>query len=129
MNNEKQLLNLVKKYQLLINKPSKELFDEVFAHNSYCTEIAITDYYQGSENVYNNFIIGRLHNRFSQIELIADEIIINEISDKLAITIFKYHTDCILRENGTSTGISGLETQVMIKENDEWRILHVHYSK
>ena len=81
------------------------------------------------ETVYNDFIIGRLQNKFNRIELIADEITINEISDHLAIVIFKYHTDCNLRENNAAFGIAGLETQVMIKENDTWHILHVHYSK
>lgn len=129
MSTKEHLLNLVKKYQQLINTPSKELFDEVFAHNNCCTEIAITDHYKNRESIYDDFIIGRLQNKFNRIELIADEITINEISDHLAIVIFKYHTDCNLRENNAAFGIAGLETQVMIKENDTWRILHVHYSK
>lgn len=129
MNTKEELLNLVKKYQQLINTPSKKLFNEVFAQHGCCSEIAVIDYYKNRDSIYDNFIIGRLQNRFSRIELIADEITINEISDNLAIVIFKYHTDCNLRENGDKFGITGLETQVMIKENSEWRILHVHYSK
>ena len=129
MNVNNQILELVKKYQSLVNNPSHELFDEVFAKNNFCTEIAITDHYKNREEIYDDFIIGRLQNRFSRIELIADEITINEISDELVIVIFKYHTDCDLRETGEPAGISGLETQVIIKENGKWRILHVHYSK
>jgi len=129
LNTKNQILELVAKYQDLVHNPSKELFNEVFAQNSFCTEIAITDHYKNRTSIYEDFIIGRLQNRFSRIELIADEITINEISDELVIVVFKYHTDCDLRETGEHTGISGLETQVIVKENNEWRILHVHYSK
>lgn len=129
MTTQEQIKELIKKYQRLINNPSHELFDEIFAKNAFCTEIAIIDCYEGRESVYDNFIIGRLQKRFARIELIADSVTVNEISDDLAIAIFKYHTDCNLREDGSPFGIAGIETQVYIKENGEWKLLHVHYSK
>lgn len=129
MNNKNEILELVAKYQKLANTQSRELFEEVFAHNEHCNEIAIVNHFTDRESIYNDFFIGRLQASYSRIELIADEIIVNEISDELAIVIFKYHTDCNLRETGEPFGIAGLETQVMIKEEGQWRILHVHYSK
>ena len=127
--NKQPILDLVAKYQKLVNTQSRELFDEVFANHELCNMISITNHFPNREAVYNDFLIGRIQARFSRIELIADEIIVNEISDDLAIVVFKYHTDCDLRENGQPHSIEGLETQVIVKQEGEWKILHVHYSK
>jgi len=51
------------------------------------------------------------------------------ISNQLAIVIFRYHTKFIKRDTGEEYGIAGLETQVTVKENNVWRLLHIHYSK
>ena len=67
---------------------------------------------------------------YERIKLIKDEDLkINFVNDELAIVIFNYHTQCILRENGEFFGIEGVETQVMIKEAGVWKIIHIHYSK
>lgn len=129
MTTREQIEQLVKNYQELIHNPSRELFDKVFSRNALCTEIAGTDCYEGRESVYEDFIIGRLQKRFSRIELIADDLTVHEISDNLVTVIFSYHTDCNLREDGSAFGIAGTETQVIVKEDGAWRIVHVHYSK
>lgn len=51
------------------------------------------------------------------------------INDSLAIVVFQYHSECIKRDTLAEYGIEGLETQVIIKEDDEWKLLHIHYSK
>ena len=53
---------------------------------------------------------------------------VNQINDDLAVVVFRYHTECILRENGEPFGIQGLETQVIVKEDGVWKLCHVHYS-
>ena len=54
---------------------------------------------------------------------------IHQIDDNKAIIIFKYHTECIRRDTKEPYGIQGLETQIVIKENNEWKLMHIHYSK
>lgn len=51
------------------------------------------------------------------------------IDDNKAIVVFKYHTECICRETHEPYGIQGLETQIVIKENNQWKLMHIHYSK
>ena len=43
----------------------------------------------------------------------------------------RYHFDseCIRRDTKEPYGIQGLETQIVIKENNEWKLMHIHYSK
>lgn len=129
MENKNQILELVSKYQSLVHTQSKEMFDEVFAQNEHCNLVAITAHFTDRESIYNDFLLGRIGKNYSRIDLIADEITVNEISDELAIVIFKYHTDCDLRETGEPFGFAGIESQIMVKEDGQWRILHVHYSK
>ena len=129
METRKQLLDLVAKYQKLVTQPSRELFDEVFSYAHPCNLIAITNRFESRERIYNDFLMGALKKAYSRIELIADEISVNVISEELAIVIFWYHTECDLRESGEPFGFSGIETQVMINEKGQWRIIHIHYSK
>lgn len=51
------------------------------------------------------------------------------ISEDVAIVLFHYHTECIRRETKEPYSIKGLETQVVVKEDGEWKLAHVHYSK
>ena len=129
MSNKKSVLEVVEKYKQLVNTQDRALFDEVFSMNDNCNMIAITRHFQGRESIYHDFLIGAIQKNYSFIELISDAIDIYEINDELINVVFKYHTDCIKRDTNGSYGISGLETQVMIKENGEWKILHIHYSK
>lgn len=47
----------------------------------------------------------------------------------MAIVVFEYQTQCIKRDTHEPYGIQGLETQVIVKENQQWKQQHVHYSK
>ena len=129
MSNKQQILDLVAKYQQLVHDQSRELFEEVFSKNEDCNMISIVKHFHGRESIYHDFLIGGIRKAYSRIDLIADEINVYEISDELATVVFKYHTDCDRRETGEPYGFAGVETQVMIKEDGEWKILHVHYSK
>ena len=124
-----QIIDLVKKYQRLISQPSEALFDEVFSCSHPCSLIAVSKCFETREHIYSDFILGGLQKAYSRIALISDDITVRPISEELAIVVFQYHTDCDLRETGEPFGISGLETQVVIKENGQWRIVHIHYSK
>ena len=86
--------------------------------------------FEGVDSIYKEFVIDLIQKFYTKIELIKDEEPkINFIDNEHAVIIFKYHTDCILRENGEKFGINGVETQVLIKEDGNWRIVHIHYSK
>ena len=124
-----QINELVKKYCLAVKTQDKNLVDKIFSQNKKCNLISIATVYEGVDSIYENFL-GLIKKMYSKIELIKDEELkINFINDSTAILIFKYHTDCILRENGEKFGINGIETQLVIKEEGDWKIVHIHYSK
>ena len=107
----------------------KDIVDKIFSKNKKCNLISIATVFEGVDSIYENFL-DLIKKMYSKIELIKDEELkINFINETTAILIFKYHTDCILRENGEKFGINGVETQLVIKEEGDWKIVHIHYSK
>ena len=95
-----------------------------------CNLISVGTIFEGVDSIYQKFLVDLIRKFYTKIDLIKDEELkINFINENTAIVIFKYHTDCILRENGEKFGIKGVETQVVVKEEGEWKITHIHYSK
>ena len=129
---EKDLENIkeiINKYCLAVKTQDKDVVYNIFSKNKKCHLISVGTLYEGIDNIYQEFL-GLIKKIYSKIELIKDEELkINLIDDNTAVVIFKYHTDCILRENGEKFGINGVETQLLIKEDGNWKIVHIHYSK
>ena len=101
----------------------------MWSKNPNCVLISIVNVYNGIDSIYNDFLIGGIQSAYSEIKLIADEVEVHLINSELATVVFSYHTECIKRGSGEEFGIKGLETQVIVKENGSWKILHIHYSK
>lgn len=129
MNDEIQIKELVSRYVKAIETQDKESFYQIWANNSNCILISITKIFEGKDSIYQDFLIGSIQKAYTTIKLIAEEVEVHKINSELATVVFSYHTECIKREDGSEYGIKGLETQVIIKENGQWKILHVHYSK
>jgi hypothetical protein len=123
------LKGLVKKYCELIHSQNEKDFKELWCKNKECMLISVGKVFKGIDSIYKDFLIDLIQNSYSIIDLIPDDIDVNINSDDLAIIIFKYHTDCILRKNGEKFGIKGVETQIFIKEENLWKLKHIHYSK
>ncbi len=124
------ITELVDKYCKAINTQEKDDVYSIFSLKGKCTLISVSTIFDGLDSIYQNFLIDLIRKFYSKINLIKDEELkINFVNENTAIVIFKYHTECILRENGEKFGIKGVETQVMIKEDGNWKITHIHYSK
>ena len=120
----------VDKYCLAIQTQNKNDFRSLFSQKQQCTLISVGTVFQGLNTIYEDFVLNGIQKAYSKIELIKDEDLkINFINEETAIVIFKYHTECILRESGELYGIKGVETQVLVKEEGKWKIVHIHYSK
>ena len=123
-----KIKEVVRKYTEVIHTQNKEDFYSLWASNEGCVLISGVNQFQGVDSIYQDFLIDRIQKGFSVIHLIAEQIDVHILSENLATVVFRYHTECILRENGEDFGIKGLETQVIVKENGEWKLQHVHYS-
>lgn len=129
INHEQEISKMVERYADAIGSQDKDDFCGLWANSPHCVLISIASEYTGVESIYQDFLIGRIQAAYSQIKLVAETVEVHEVSDDLATVVFRYHTECIRRDSGEPYGIQGLETQVFVREDGGWRLLHVHYSK
>ncbi len=126
---ELKIKKLVDQYRHVIHTQNKEEFYKLWSSHKENTLISITNKFVGVDSIYQDFLINGIQKTYLSIDLIAEHIDIHLLNEDLAVVIFKYHTECIRREDNLPYGIQGLETQVMIKETGEWKLAHIHYSK
>ena len=119
---------LVYNYAKAIHTKNEKDFKALWSSKEN-TLISLTNRFDGIDSIYNDFLIGGIQRLYESIDLIVEGIEIHQIDDNKAIIIFKYHTECIRRDTKEPYGIQGLETQIVIKENNEWKLMHIHYSK
>lgn len=124
-----EIKELVKKYQKAIHTQNKDDFYALWTQKEINTLISIVNKYEGIDSIYQDFLINGIQRSYESIDLIADEIDIKWIDNDHAIVIFRYHTECIRRDTHEEYGISGLETQVVEKVDQQWKLVHIHYSK
>lgn len=125
---EEKILEVLEKYKQVICEQQKDKFYDLWSKTQECKLISIVNEYIGVESIYKDFLIGGIQAKYQKISLIADKVEI-QIINEMAIVIFEYHTECVKRDTGENYGIKGIETQIMILEKDEWKLLYVHYSK
>lgn len=124
-----KIIEVVNCYIDVIHTQNKEDFYKLWANNSECRLISIANEFIGVDSIYKDFLIDCIQANYKSIDLINDGISVNMINNHLAVVVFQYHTECITRDTLEEYGIEGIETQIIIKEDNEWKLLHVHYSK
>lgn len=124
-----KIRKLVEEYKKAISTQNKKDFCKLWSRTLETSLISVADIYNGTDEIYNDFLIGKIQKAYISIELFTESLEIRFLKDNMAIVIFKYHTECIKRENKEPYGIFGVETQLVIKENADWKLLHIHYSK
>ena len=129
MNDIQQIKHLVENYQNAIHTQDKPIFYSLWSSKEPVSLISISTCYNGLEAIYNDFLINAIQVKYESIHLIAKAINIRLINDQTALVIFDYQTQCILNSTHEPYGIEGVETQVVVKENNQWKLAHIHYSK
>ena len=111
-----------------IHTQDSEAFEDLWSRESDCTLISIGTVFHGYASIYEDFLINGIRANYESISLIPDDIAVTYQDDTTAIVTFRYRTECIRRSDGSPYGISGVETQVW-KMEDDWCMVHLHYSK
>ena len=111
-----------------VSTQDSQLFESLWSKEAECTLVSIGKIFKGYSSIYNDFLIGGIRASYEKIALIPENISIAYSDDTTIIVTFRYHTECIRRIDGSSYGISGVETQVWRLE-DDWRMIYLHYSK
>ena len=109
-----------------VEKQDQNAFRILFGRDA--TLISISTLYNGIDAIADDFL-GAIQRAYQIIRLIPEDIDIHLQENDTAVVIFQYHTECIRREDGSEYGIAGMETQVYIRKDEAWKLVHVHYSK
>ena len=109
-----------------VEKQDQNAFRILFDRDA--TLISISTLYNGIDAIADDFL-GAIQRAYQTIRLIPEDIDIHLQENDTAVVIFQYHTECIRREDGSEYGIAGMETQVYVRKDEDWKLVHVHYSK
>jgi ketosteroid isomerase-like protein len=117
--------------------------------NSYCRSIDLADtslartiwstrdsisfihplgHEHGWAQIKNHFILTIMGQTFSKRDLQVVSISIHQLTPTIAWLEFYWDFHATFRSNNQALETKGRETQLLEKENGQWRIIHVHYS-
>lgn len=116
---------VVQNYCDAIRDNDAKAFRAVWTGEDGDTVISQSTLYQGPARVMEFLCL--LHQIYDAIELVNDGLDAHLLTDDVAIVIFRYHTECVRAGTGEPYGIAGLETQVLKRTSDGWRIAHIQY--
>ncbi len=116
---------VVARYCNAIRDNDSEAFRAVWAGEDTDTVISQSTLYEGPTRVME--FLGMLHRVYDAIELVNDGLDAHLLTDDVAIVVFRYHTVCTRAGTGEPYGIEGLETQVLRRVGDAWKIAHIQY--
>lgn len=118
---------LLDKYVEAVETLDKELAQSIWIQSDDVTFIQPRGHQKGWEQVWNNFYLGAMGN-FSERELLLKNLSIHSLGEDSAWVEFYWDFNATFRKDGKKISTQGRETQVLKKEKDGWKIVHVHYS-
>ena len=84
----------------------------------------------GWRNIYENFFRKTMGDAFSSRKLTLLNEPVIRVFDGFAVVEFDWKFDAVRRDDGVAVTTRGRESQVFVRTgNDDWRIVHVHYSQ
>ena len=119
----------VNQYKYVIETQEKDAFYALWAEKYETSLISVNTCFIVSGAIYRDFLIGGIRKAYSKIEFEIKTADVRLLTDDCAVVIFLYEIHCTRRETGEPYGIAGLETQVYVKENKDWKLAHMQYAK
>lgn len=124
-NDEIAIKQLIKDYKVSINKADTLLGAKVWADVPEVSFIHPRGHEKGWKGVKDNFY-GMFRTMFKTRDLKSDNEIINIYKDVAWVEFYWVYDSTFA--DGKAMQTKGRETQILKKINNEWRIIHVHYS-
>ena len=127
--NEEQKLNeVINKFFKAIELKDIKLIDEIFSKN--CSLIVFNKEFNGVESIKNDFILEGIAKKYKEIKLNPFDIKTDKLGNQNVFIIkLKFKVEGILFENEEKSEFEGFGTYIITLENNEWKLVHIHYSK
>lgn len=124
---KRDIEELIQKYADAVHTQDEKEFKALWTQEDTNILISGTKLFGGIESIYQDFLVDLIQKKYSSIRLVNDGLETYLLTDDVAVAVFRYHTECVMRENGEPYGIAGLETQVIKKTKEGWKIAHIQY--
>ena len=128
--NEEQKLNeVINTFFKAIELKDIKLIDEIFSKNKKCTLIVFNKEFNEIESIKNDFILEGIAKKYKEIKLNPFDIKTDKIDNQNVYIKLKFKVEGILLENEEKNEFEGFGTYIITLENNEWKLVHIHYSK
>ena len=126
--NEEQKLNeVINTFFKAIELKDIKLIDEIFSKN--CSLIVFNKEFNGVESIKNDFILEGIAKKYKEIKLNPFDIKTDKLGNQNLFIKLKFKVEGILLENEEKNEFEGFGTYIITLENNEWKLVHIHYSK
>ena len=128
--NEEQKLNeVINTFFKAIELKDIKLIDEIFSKNKKCSLIVFNKEFNEIESIKNDFILEGIAKKYKEIKLNPFDIKTDKIDNQNVYIKLKFKVEGILLENEEKNEFEGFGTNIITLENNEWKLVHIHYSK
>ena len=128
--NEEQKLNeVINKFFKAIELKDIKLIDEIFSKNKKCSLIVFNKEFNEIESIKNDFILEGIAKKYKEIKLNPFDIKTDKLGNQNVFIKLKFKVEGILFENEEKNEFEGFGTYIITLENNEWKLVHIHYSK
>ena len=125
--NTDAIKQLIATYATSIDRADTTLADELFSDAPEVTFIHPLGEEHGRAQIEADVYQNLMGNTFSERKLTPKNITVHVYGDT-AWSEFEWDFVAKVRKDGSAFHSQGRETQVYHRENNQWRIVHVHYS-
>lgn len=122
-----QIQKLLSDYARSVNNMDTALAAKIWATKDSISFIHPRGHEKGWQQVKDNFYVNTMHENFSERNLNIHDVAVRAYKD-FAFVEFYWTFNAKLRKGGMPLTTRGRESQVLKKDKNGWKILHVHYS-
>ena len=116
---------VVDAYIRTINDGDTDLARQIWANEGLVTFIGPQGHFKGVDEICERIVMS-FKNNFTKRDLKKDELAI-VVEDGTAWAEFTWTFDAVRSDGGEHRG-RGRETQIFRKDDDGWKLVHIHYS-
>ncbi len=124
---EQQIRELIANYATANDRADTVMAETLFSNAPEVSFINPLGEDHGRQQIMTNLVKNLMGGTFSVRKLTPKDIVVSVYGDT-AWSEFAWDFVATVRKDGSPFHSQGVETQVYRRENEQWRIVHVHYS-
>jgi hypothetical protein len=125
---EQKVIEITKTFFKAIELKDTQLIDAIFSKNKKCSLFAFNKEFNEIESIKNEFILEEIGKKYKEIKLNPIDIKFDKIDNQNALIKLKFKIEGVSVET-EKIEFEGFGTFIITRENNEWKLFHIHYSK